>query len=168
MWRKSGTLHEDQCTFMVIPSWILLRMRNVVDKTCAGNQNKHFMFNDSKAPPPLWISCLLWDNLEKYSRAEQATDDNTKRRFPFAFWITKAIRFDHRTHPMHTQEQWTAPISPSVAAVFFLTHFSLPLFPPLLLVILFVSTWLQVPIQWNWLQEQFCNLSLYTLYLLSV
>ena len=38
-------------------------------------------------------------------------------------------------------------LSPSVVAVFFLIHFSLPLFPPLLLVILFVSTWLQVPIQ---------------------
>ena len=35
----------------------------------------------------------------------------------------------------------------TVAAVFFLIHFSLPLFPPLLLVILFISTWLQVPIQ---------------------
>ena len=44
---------------------------------------------------------------------------------------------DHRTHPMQTKEPCTAPISPSVAAVFFLIHFSLSLFPPLLLVILY-------------------------------
>ena len=29
--RLTGTLHEDPCTF-IIPSWILLRMRNVSDK----------------------------------------------------------------------------------------------------------------------------------------
>jgi hypothetical protein len=32
----------------------------------------------------------LWDNVEKYGRSGQATDDNTIRRMRFACWITKA------------------------------------------------------------------------------
>jgi len=51
-------------------------MRNISDKSCSKNQNTHFMFN----PPPLFLalqkSCCLQDNVEKYRRARQATDDN--------------------------------------------------------------------------------------------
>jgi hypothetical protein len=60
------TSHEDQYTFL--SSHSLLRMRNVSDKSCRGNQNTHFMFNNS-----FLISCSLWDNVEKYCRAWQAT-----------------------------------------------------------------------------------------------
>ena len=35
-------------------------------------------------------SCRLWDNVEKYGRARQATDDNITRRMRFACWIAKA------------------------------------------------------------------------------
>jgi hypothetical protein len=35
-------------------------------------------------------SCGLWDNVEKYCRARQATDDNITRRMRFACWITMA------------------------------------------------------------------------------
>jgi hypothetical protein len=35
-------------------------------------------------------SCRLWDNVEKFGRARQATDDNIIRRMRFACWITKA------------------------------------------------------------------------------
>ena len=41
-------------------------------------------------------SCLLWDNVEKYCIAGQATDGNITRRMLFARWITEA------THT-HTQ-----------------------------------------------------------------
>jgi hypothetical protein len=41
-----GTLHEDACTFMEISCLILLRMRNVSDKTCREIQNTPFMFNN--------------------------------------------------------------------------------------------------------------------------
>jgi hypothetical protein len=34
--------------------------------------------------------CRLWDNVEKYGTARQATDDNIIRRMRFACWITKA------------------------------------------------------------------------------
>jgi hypothetical protein len=43
---NNGTLHEDLCTFVIISRWILLRMRNVSDKSCRENQNTHFMFNN--------------------------------------------------------------------------------------------------------------------------
>jgi hypothetical protein len=35
-------------------------------------------------------SCRLWDNVEKYGTARQATDDNIIRRMRFACRITKA------------------------------------------------------------------------------
>jgi hypothetical protein len=35
-------------------------------------------------------SYRLWDNVEKYDRTRQATDDNILRRMRFACWITKA------------------------------------------------------------------------------
>jgi hypothetical protein len=35
-------------------------------------------------------SCCLWDNVEKYVTARQATDDNIIRRMRFECWITKA------------------------------------------------------------------------------
>ena len=40
-----GTLHEDPCTFLIISRSFLLIMRNVSDKSCGENHNKHFMFN---------------------------------------------------------------------------------------------------------------------------
>jgi len=34
-------------------------------------------------------SCLIWDNVEKYGRPIQATDDNIIRRMRFACWVNK-------------------------------------------------------------------------------
>jgi hypothetical protein len=82
---NNGILHEDLCTFMAISRWILLRMRNVSDKSCTQNQNTHFMFNNFFRK-----SCRLWDNVEKYGTARQATDDNIIRRMRCVCWITKA------------------------------------------------------------------------------
>jgi hypothetical protein len=39
-----GTLHEDLCTFMVTSHVILLRMRNLSDRSCRENQNTQFVF----------------------------------------------------------------------------------------------------------------------------
>jgi len=44
--RITGTLHEDRFTFMVISRKILLRIRNVSDKSCGVNQNTHFVFSN--------------------------------------------------------------------------------------------------------------------------
>ena len=40
-------------------------------KSCRENQNIHFVFSNF-----FQESCRLWDNVEKYCRAGQATDDN--------------------------------------------------------------------------------------------
>jgi len=44
--RIMGTLHEDHVTFMIICHPVHRRMRNVSDKSCKGNQNTHFTFNN--------------------------------------------------------------------------------------------------------------------------
>ena len=67
----TGTLHEDQYTFLIISCSFLLRMRNVSEKSCRENQNTHFMFNNF-----FFKSCRLWDNVEKYYRVGQATNDS--------------------------------------------------------------------------------------------
>jgi len=54
MTRKTGTLREDQYIFMIISRSVLLRMRNVSDRSCRENQNAHFMLNNFF----LVISCL--------------------------------------------------------------------------------------------------------------
>ena len=41
--KNNGTLYEDLCTFMIISRWIHLRMRNVADKMCRGNQNTFYV-----------------------------------------------------------------------------------------------------------------------------
>ena len=41
-----GTSHEGTCKFAIIHRIIILRMRNVSDKSCREIQNTHFMLND--------------------------------------------------------------------------------------------------------------------------
>ena len=64
--------------------WVLLGMRNVWDKNCRENETIHFMFNISFRK-----SYRLWDNMEKYCRTRQATDETIIRRMSIACWITK-------------------------------------------------------------------------------
>ena len=42
----TGTLHADRYTFLIISRSVLLRMRNVSDKSCTENQNTHFVFSN--------------------------------------------------------------------------------------------------------------------------
>ena len=44
--RITGTLHDDQYTFIVIPCSVLFRMRNVSDKSCRENKNTHVILNN--------------------------------------------------------------------------------------------------------------------------
>ena len=70
--RIRGTLHDDKYTFFFISRSFLPRMRNVSDKRCRETQNTHFVFS------VFFKSCRLWNNVEKYFRPGQATDDNTE------------------------------------------------------------------------------------------
>ena len=51
-------------------------------------KNRDFMFNNLF----LRKSYRLWDNVEKYGGAREATDDDRIRRMRFACWISKATR----------------------------------------------------------------------------
>jgi hypothetical protein len=82
--RIRSPLHEDLCTFMTICPKILLKMRSVSDKSCRESQNTYFCFITF-----FRISYRLWDNVEKRTRAWQATDDNIIRRMRFVWWINK-------------------------------------------------------------------------------
>jgi len=42
----TGTLHEDQYTFLIISCSVLLRMRNVSVKSWGENQSTYFMVNN--------------------------------------------------------------------------------------------------------------------------
>jgi len=44
--RITGTLREDQCTFVIISRSVLLNIRNVSYKSRKENQNTNFMFNN--------------------------------------------------------------------------------------------------------------------------
>ena len=70
--RLQPTLPEAVCTFMIISRLILLRMRNISDKSRRESQNTRFSF------PVMffWNSCLLWENVEKYGRIRQARNDS--------------------------------------------------------------------------------------------
>jgi hypothetical protein len=69
--RLEVTSHEDRYTFFITSRSFLLRIRNLSDKSCRENQNTHFVFSDFFFRK----SCRLWDNVEEYGRAGQATDD---------------------------------------------------------------------------------------------
>jgi hypothetical protein len=84
--RIMGTSQKHQSTLTIISGWILLRTRNVSGKICREIQNTHFIIHNNYSRK----SCRLWDNVEKYGRTRQATDDNIIRRMRFACWITKA------------------------------------------------------------------------------
>ena len=75
-------------THFIISRSILLRMRNVADKSCGENRNAHFC---SKTFFPPRQSCRLCENLESYCITRQATEDTIIRRRRIACWIRKAI-----------------------------------------------------------------------------
>jgi hypothetical protein len=43
--KNNGHFTGELCKFMIISHWILLRMRNILGKSCTENQNTHFIFN---------------------------------------------------------------------------------------------------------------------------
>jgi hypothetical protein len=82
----------------------LLRMRDVTDKSCRENQNT-FLCSITFSRK----SCRLWDNVEKYGTARQATDDNIIRRMRFECWITKVtdIQLKYVTFIAFPWQQWS-------------------------------------------------------------
>jgi hypothetical protein len=84
--RLTGTLHKDVSTFMIIACWILLRMRNVSDKSCRGNQNTYLTFNN-----PIFffenraVYEIMWKNIMEPEKPQM-----TVWPMRFVCWITRA------------------------------------------------------------------------------
>ena len=71
---------------MTIYLWILLEWEIFLDKICRQNWNSSSV-SITFFP---WKSCRLWDNVEKFSTAGEATDDDIKRRMRVSHRIAKA------------------------------------------------------------------------------
>ena len=87
-------------TFMIISSWISLRMRNVSDKSVERIKTHivcpvHFF-------SPHWKLCRLWDNVEKYGRAGQAAVETVIQRIRIVCWITHThtLRISNTAYPL--------------------------------------------------------------------
>jgi hypothetical protein len=84
--RITGTLHEDQWTFLITSLSVLLRMINIADKSCRENQNAHCTFNDfffffeNRA-----VYEIMWRNIVDLGRPQM-----TIWRMRIACWIPKA------------------------------------------------------------------------------
>ena len=82
----TGTLHEDQYTFLIISRTFLLRMRNVSDKSCRENQNTHFVFSNFLKIKNRAVYEIMWKNTVQPGRPSV-----TIRRMRTERWIPKAI-----------------------------------------------------------------------------
>ena len=71
MARITGTLHEDQCTFMISYQVVILLKINASDKSSRENQNIRFIVNKF-----LRKSCPFVRKSGKDGRARKATDEN--------------------------------------------------------------------------------------------
>ena len=80
--RITGALHEYLYSFITIPRWIVMIMRNDLDKLYGENQNTHFMFNNiiRKFAP-----CIRWFGKVRYSLTGHRRLYN--RRTSFTCWI---------------------------------------------------------------------------------
>jgi hypothetical protein len=65
MTRITGTVHEDQYIFSISHS-VIIRMRNISERSQRETQNTHFMFRNF-----FWKFLPLLDNVEKYCIARQ-------------------------------------------------------------------------------------------------
>jgi len=82
--RITGTLHDGLYKFTIIPRWIFLRMRDVLDKV--RRKSKH-AFCVRKL---CFHQSCLWGNVEKYGRDRQTTGDNIIWLMRCACWMPKA------------------------------------------------------------------------------
>jgi hypothetical protein len=80
IWKEYRILYTNSCcTFMIISRWILVRTRNVPEKSCTENQKPSLR---SVTSPPKIVP--LGNNVEKYDTASHATNDNLIRRMRFS------------------------------------------------------------------------------------
>ena len=57
---------------MIITRWILLKIRNVLDKSCGENQNTDFMLNNFFSPENRVVYEIMWRNKVEPDRSQMA------------------------------------------------------------------------------------------------
>jgi len=77
-------LCQDQYSFLFVSHSVLLRMRNVSDKSCRENQNTHFISNNFFFENHV-VSEIMWKN-----SVEPDGPQSTIWCMRFACWIYKA------------------------------------------------------------------------------
>ena len=90
MTRIPGALRDVLCTFMI----------NSSQTKVAGKMKMKTHVLCSVTPPPPESSCRLWDKVEKWGRAREATDDSTIRCMRVACWVTRLAVTFVRTLPV--------------------------------------------------------------------
>jgi hypothetical protein len=83
MTRITETVHEDKYSFLITSRSVLIRMRNVSEKSCRENQNTNFMlllFFVNHA-----VYEIKWKHIVQPDRLQMII-----RRICIAFWIPKA------------------------------------------------------------------------------
>ena len=68
--RITSTLYEDLLIFVTVCSCILLRMRNILDKSCRENQNTHFIFSDFLFTESRAVCEIMSKNMVKSERPQ--------------------------------------------------------------------------------------------------
>ena len=109
------TSHGDLCTFMIISRSVLLRMRNIPDKSCRKNMHAVFSYFLSRN------SRGSWCNVVKYGTARQAEEGNIIRRMRFGCWITKATntRSEYVVLIAFLLQQWLHECAPFLRYTYF-------------------------------------------------
>jgi len=69
--RITGTLYEDQCTFIIVARWSILRRRNVSGKRCRKYQNIHLAFNNFFSEIQA-VYEIMWKNMVEANRPQMA------------------------------------------------------------------------------------------------
>jgi len=65
-----GTLRKDQYTFLIISRSVILRMRNISDKSSTENQNTHFVFNNFFFFKNRAAYEIMWKNMVEPGRSQ--------------------------------------------------------------------------------------------------
>jgi hypothetical protein len=98
-----GTLHEDQHTILILSHSVLIRMKNVSDKSCRKYQNTHFtstnfFFLENRA-----IYEIKWKNIADPDRPQITTG-----RMRIACWIPTVNK--HALTIYNTVLMWSIPL----------------------------------------------------------
>jgi len=82
--RITCTLREDQYTYLIISSSVLLRMRNISNKICKEKQNTRFVFNNFFFFENPAVCEIMWKNFVRPGRPQM-----TIWGMRIACWIPK-------------------------------------------------------------------------------